>query len=81
MIYIVCQLYQGSLCPSPGDGGMTENYEMGHTSLTFVDLSSTGEVIRKATAVNNSLIYKETVIIEEFLCDKESTSINPNSLR
>lgn len=80
MIYIVCQLYQGSLCPS-GDGGMTENYEMGHTSLTFVDLSSTGEVIRKATAVNNSLIYKETVIIEESLCDKESTSINHNSLR
>ncbi|CAC5387880.1 TRPT1 [Mytilus coruscus] len=74
----VCQPYQGSMCPTPVvDGGMTDNYGKGHTSLTLVDPSSTGAIDRKATTENNSAIYKEAVIIVESFFDKESSSINP----
>ncbi|CAC5386023.1 TRPT1 [Mytilus coruscus] len=73
-IVTVCQPYQGSTCPTPVvDGGMTDNYEKGHTSLTFWTLPQRGAIDRKATTEDNSPIYKETVIIVESFFDKESS--------
>ncbi|CAG2195422.1 unnamed protein product [Mytilus edulis] len=45
------------------DGGMTDNTENSHTSLTFEDPSSTGETDRKAATESNSPLNKESVYI------------------
>ncbi|CAG2219824.1 unnamed protein product [Mytilus edulis] len=45
------------------DGGMTDNTENSHTSLTFEDPSSTGETDRKAATESNSPVNKESVYI------------------
>ncbi|CAC5375595.1 unnamed protein product [Mytilus coruscus] len=79
-IVIVCPQYQDSTCPTPVvDTGMTDNTEKSHTSLTFVDPSSTGEIDRKAATESNSLLNKETVITFNSSVIQESVYINPES--
>ncbi|CAC5417647.1 unnamed protein product [Mytilus coruscus] len=79
-IVTVCQQYQGSTCPTlVVYGGMTDNIEKVHASLTFVDPSSTGENDRKATTESINPLYKETVIIVESSVSQKCTSINPES--
>ncbi|CAC5375600.1 unnamed protein product [Mytilus coruscus] len=79
-IVIVCPQYQDSTCPTPAvDTGMTDNTEKSHTSLTFVDPSSTGKIDRKAATESNSLLNKETVITFNSSLIQESVYINPES--
>ncbi|CAG2219096.1 unnamed protein product [Mytilus edulis] len=56
------------------DGGMTDNTENSHTSLTFEDHSSTGE-----TTESNSPLKNEKVITLKSAVNKESVYINPES--
>ncbi|CAG2203992.1 unnamed protein product [Mytilus edulis] len=56
------------------DGGMTDNTENSHTSLTFEDPSSTGE-----TTESNSPLNNEKVITLKSAVNKESVYINPES--
>ncbi|CAG2239076.1 unnamed protein product [Mytilus edulis] len=61
------------------DGGMTDNTENSHTSLTFEDPSSTGETDRKAATESNSPLNNEKVITLKSAVNKESVYINPES--
>ncbi|CAG2205866.1 unnamed protein product [Mytilus edulis] len=61
------------------DGGMTDNTENSHTSLTFEDPSSTGETDRKAATESNSPLNNEKVITFKSAVNKESVYINPES--
>ncbi|CAG2227389.1 unnamed protein product [Mytilus edulis] len=61
------------------DGGMTDNTENSHTSLTFEDPSSTGETDRKAATESNSLLNNKKVITFKSPVNQESVYINPES--
>ncbi|CAG2219631.1 tatD [Mytilus edulis] len=61
------------------DGGMTDNTENSHTSLTFEDPSSTGETDRKAATESNSPLNNEKVITFKSPVNQESVYINPES--
>ncbi|CAG2219052.1 unnamed protein product [Mytilus edulis] len=61
------------------DGGMTDNTENSHTSLTFEYSSSTGETDRKAATEINSPLNNEKVITFKSPVNQESVYINPQS--